>query len=337
MKNKIFKKVFIVIGIFVLLFPLFMETANAHWAETDIAYLSRNYELGSVFTDRDLDDSIRIEDFQYLVGEVLDIKYDGVPDAITREALVYELSKIWAEQAGRDLETVPVIMMLIYSDTDEIDLKYRHGVTVAYMIDIAKGKAPGIFDPEAEVTYGELAVLINNTKRAIDNEIKNQSSQLKNEEQGLEKEGLETKGSYQIKDDKIVFDFELINHYPEEKELQFSSGQQFEIVIRDENDKEVYRYSEGKFFTMALIYKDIDSGDSLKWQDEWDMRDEEGKKASSGKYLAEIEIIATVDEKEEKIEDSQLRTIVEFALMRVDQYSANEDSQDKTGDRKSVV
>lgn len=49
----------------------------------------------------------------------------------------------------------------------------------------------------------------------------------------------------------MSFDFPLTNHSPEVKELQFGSGQQFELVVRDEKGKEVYRYSDGKFFTMA--------------------------------------------------------------------------------------
>ena len=40
---------------------------------------------------------------------------------------------MWAQKTGRDLESIPVIKMLIYSDTDSIDAKYRQGITVAYM------------------------------------------------------------------------------------------------------------------------------------------------------------------------------------------------------------
>ncbi len=43
----------------------------------------------------------------------------------------------------------------------------------------------------------------------------------------------------------------------------------------------MYRYSDVKFFTMALVYKDINPGESLKWQDEWDMTDKEGQKLKS--------------------------------------------------------
>ncbi|MEJ6949499.1 BsuPI-related putative proteinase inhibitor [Natronospora cellulosivora (SeqCode)] len=98
------------------------------------------------------------------------------------------------------------------------------------------------------------------------------------------------------------------------KDLQFGSGQQFEIIVRDKEDQEVYRYSEGKFFTMALVFKSIEAGESLSWQYEWDMKDKDGKLVSPGKYYAEIEIITIADEDKE-IADSQLKSILEFELV----------------------
>ncbi|AOY74579.1 stalk domain-containing protein [Clostridium formicaceticum] len=124
----------------------------------------------------------------------------------------------------------------------------------------------------------------------------------------------ETKGSYVIKDDKVVFDFELMSHYTEPKELQFGSGQQFEIVIVNEEDEEVYRYSDDKFFTLALIFKNINPGEAIKWQDEWDMTNKEGEKLTSGKYQAKINVLVIEEEKKEKIEKSQLTTIIDFSL-----------------------
>ena len=42
---------------------------------------------------------------------------------------------------------------------------------------------------------------------------------------------------------------------------------------------------------MALIYKSINSGESLTWQDKWDMTNKEGEKVQSGKYKAIIKIL----------------------------------------------
>lgn len=130
----------------------------------------------------------------------------------------------------------------------------------------------------------------------------------------LSRDMLATSGGCEITEDKVFFDFALTNHSSEVMELPFGSGQQFELVIIDEKDEEVYRYSDGKFFTLALVYKQINPGESLRWQDQWDLRDKEGNVVSPGRYRAEIEIMVIPEEDKDKIEDHQLRTTIEFTL-----------------------
>ena len=278
-----------------------------HWAQIHKEKLLSNYGAESIFKNKDLNDSIAAEDFKKLIQLSISQEYDKEPDGVTREAIVYELTKIWAEKTGKNLDTVPVVKMLIYPDTDKIDIKYNHSVMVAYMLDIAKGRETRKFDPKAFVTYGELAALVNNTDKAIQKE-------LRSNPQSIAPGKFETRGTYEIKEDKVVFDFEIISHYTEPKELKLGSGQQFELTITDESGEEVYRYSDGKFFTLALLLKTLNPGEVLKWQDEWDMTNKEGKKLESGKYKAEIKILPIFEEGEEKIEESQLTTVIEFSL-----------------------
>lgn len=284
-----------------------MSAELNHWAETYIERLSQNYDVESVFKGKNLNGAIEVQDFQKLVQMTIDKEYNGAPDSMAREAVVHELTRIWAEKTGQELDNIAVIKMLIYSDTDQIDAKYNHSVTVAYMRNIAKGIGAGIFNPKADVTYGELAALVNNTFNAVEKE-------LKEVKQPIAKVKFETKGSYGIKDGKVVFDFELMSHYTEPKELKFGSGQQFEVTVTDEEGKEVYRYSDDRFFTLALQYKSVNPGESMKWQDEWDMTNKEGEKLTSGKYKAEIRIMVIMEEDEEKIEESELATVVDFSL-----------------------
>ncbi|RXE59977.1 BsuPI-related putative proteinase inhibitor [Acetivibrio mesophilus] len=278
-----------------------------HWSEGFIDQLSKNYDVMEVFGGKNLNSIIEAKDFDKLVKLVLDENYNGSPDSVTREAVVHELMQIWADKTGKDLDKIPVIKMLIYVDLGEVDTKYYQSIMVAYMKDVAKGRGEGIFDPKTSVTYGELATLIFNTAESIEKEKEANV-------QPIAKERFETRGNYEIKDDKVVFDFELMSHYTEAKELMFGSGQQFEVTITDEKGNEVYRFSEGKFFTLALVPKTINPGEAIKWQDEWDMTDKEGNKLTTGKYQAKIEIMVIQGEEEEKIEESQLSTVVEFEL-----------------------
>lgn len=290
-----------------------------HWAEMYLEQLSTKYNVESVFKDKDLEAYITEEDFLNIVRLVFNEEYDGAPDALTREAIVHEFVKIWAQETNQNLDEIAVIQMIFYADTDEIDPKYNHSVAVAYVNGIAKGRNNGIFAPKDNVKYGELATLALNTRRAIDAELDKLGDEKRPEnEQKVEEERFETRGSYKIEDDRVVFDFELINHYNEVKKLMFSSGQQFEIAITDEKGEEVYRYSDGKFFTMALVFKDINPGESLKWQDAWDMTNKKGEKLTQGKFKAKINILARLadgfEESSEKIDESQLSTIIEFSI-----------------------
>lgn len=134
------------------------------------------------------------------------------------------------------------------------------------------------------------------------------------EQPGINRKTLATVADCRLENDKVIFDFALANHSSAAKKLQFNSGQQFELIIKNEKNEEVYRYSEGKFFTQAIIYKTIEPGGSLHWQAQWDMRNKEGKAVSAGRYRAEIKIMATEGKGVKKTEKSQFKTVVEFWL-----------------------
>ena len=159
-----------------------------------------------------------------------------------------------------------------------------------------------------------LKLLETNNYKLTDEVEKYRKGAIECELKSSKREKLETIGDYKIKDNKVVFDFQLVNNFTQTRELQFSSGQQFEIIITNEKGKEVYRYSDGKAFTMALVYKSIKPGELLKWQDEWNMINKEGERLSSGEYQAKISVLATSLEKNEKRAESRLTTIVSFDL-----------------------
>lgn len=324
MKNKIFRNTILTLAVSSLIAgPIFAQSIKpisaedikimpinyvfSHWAESYVEKLSVDFNLEELFKDKELDNPITGEDFNKIIKLTIDKDYENVPESLTREALVYEFAKIWAEKAGKNVDEMPIIKMLIYQDTGDIDIKYLNGVYVAYMFDIAKGKGNGIFDPKSKATYGELAVLVNNTIKAIEEEGEA-------EVPSIMAGKFENRSSYEIKDGKVVFNFELMSHYEEAKDLMFGSGQQFEIVVTNEEGQEVYRFSEGKAFTMALIYKTLNPGEALQWQDEWDMTNKEGVKLRTGSYKAEIQILAALEGQDEEIPADQLTSHIEFTL-----------------------
>lgn len=278
-----------------------------HWSQSYVDDLASRHDIDSIFKDKSLDAPIAVEDFGKLIRLVIDEDYQASPESTLREAVVYECARIWAEQTGRDLDQVFIIQIAPYNDTDKMDSKYAHGVYVAYLQDIARGRGNGIFDPKTPATYGELATLISRTNMAIEKE-------LASAPQPIVAGRFETRVAYEIRENKVVFDFELMSHYTRPQDLTFSSGQQFELTITDEKGEEVYKYSDGKFFTMALVTRTINPGESLEWQDEWDMTNKDGEKLESGKYTAVITIMAIPESGEEKLDESQFTATVAFSL-----------------------
>jgi len=311
MKRKLFTLSIALLLALVLTVPVFAaaQGVSNHWAQKYIDELALKNDISSVFSGKDLNAFITVEDFKKAVKLFIDENYEGSPDSVAREAIVYEFTRLWAERTGNNLDEIMTIQVLIYEDTDKIDPKYNHAITVAYMNEIARGRGNGIFDPKTNTTYGELATLIYFTDKAIS---KSLEQSLEGETPSIIKGRLETRASHEIKDGKVVFNLELMSHYTKPVELMFSSGQQFEITVTDEAGNEVYRYSDGKFFTLALLNKTINPGESLKWQDEWDLTNKDGEKIISGNYKAEIKILASSET--EKIDDSELTATIELIV-----------------------
>lgn len=133
-----------------------------------------------------------------------------------------------------------------------------------------------------------------------------------------------TTASYEFKNGQLVLNIEFTNNHSAAAQLQFGSGQQYEIVVTDESGNEVYRFSDGKFFTMALLFKDLQPGEALSWQETWDLTNKDGEKLRSGKYTATINVLALAESAEAKIPDEQLTAKLEFDLTELAKAAVKE-------------
>ena len=142
-----------------------------HWSQPFVDKLIEEYKVEEFFKEKDLSEVIKAEEFAELVKLTIDSGYVGQVESVSREMIIQEATRIWADNTKNNLDEIAIIKMIIYSDAMDIDAKYMHGVYVAYMKDIAKGKGNQRFDPKAEITYGELATLLCNTDAAIQKEL----------------------------------------------------------------------------------------------------------------------------------------------------------------------
>jgi hypothetical protein len=115
----------------------------------------------------------------------------------------------------------------------------------------------------------------------------NQSTNNANTEEPVNLENLETFIKATQEGENVHLTLVLQNNSSQNIELTFSSGQQFEIVVVNENNEEVYRYSKDKMFTQAIESKLIKAGSQLEWQDVW-----ETSGIQKGSYYVKAQIIA---------------------------------------------
>ena len=279
-----------------------------HWAEFELYKMQESFQQAVLLMKGGLDAEISYVDFQNLLRATIHKEFAVEIKEMTREEVVSVLMDLWAKETGQDLMDIVIPMVLVYEDTDQMNYDYTNKIMIAYFNGIAKGKGDGNFKPKDKLTYGEAVTLINRVKESIEG--------LKLEDNvkgGIVAGSFDTRATYKIEDKEVIFDFELFSNYTEKVEVSFSSGKQFDVVILDEKKEEVYRFSDDKMFTMALIYKTLEPGESIKWQDKWDKTNKAGEILTEGKYTAVITIDAILEEGQE-FKENQFKAEIEFNL-----------------------
>lgn len=112
--------------------------------------------------------------------------------------------------------------------------------------------------------------------------------------------GLYTGQDLYKKGDNITAHLRLYNYTDEDIRLDFPSGQRYDLYLW-QDQQEVWRWSEGKFFTMALIFKEIKAGESLVYDLDLDISLEPGEYILGGE-------LATIPERI-KLEEVTLRIV----------------------------
>ncbi len=84
----------------------------------------------------------------------------------------------------------------------------------------------------------------------------------------------------------------LRHSQPEPLKLTFSSGQTYELVIKDESGKEVYRWSDGQMFTQALREVEFPAGEK-NWMVTVRLAGRDGNPLPQGKYTTEAWLTTT--------------------------------------------
>lgn len=89
------------------------------------------------------------------------------------------------------------------------------------------------------------------------------------DEEMVEIDGLEYTMEVGKEGESIEITLSLQNTLDEPISVEFSSGHQFDIVIKDDEGNVLYDYAEGMMFTQAIVSETIDPGEELTFSDSW--------------------------------------------------------------------
>jgi hypothetical protein len=91
------------------------------------------------------------------------------------------------------------------------------------------------------------------------------------------------------KDKKLLFNISLENPTNDDVAVTFPSGQKYEIVIKNDLNEEIYRYSEGRAFTEAIVHETIPAGARLDFEEEWEIE----KNINGGNFEVNVSLPIT--------------------------------------------
>lgn len=89
-----------------------------------------------------------------------------------------------------------------------------------------------------------------------------------------------------VKDD-VRFSFEIANAGSKKLELKFPDGRTHDVIVLDSLGREVWRWSEGRFFTQSVQNRVLRISDSIRFEEAW-------KDAAPGTYTA-VATLASVN------------------------------------------
>jgi hypothetical protein len=109
--------------------------------------------------------------------------------------------------------------------------------------------------------------------------------------EGLFETTLETAAS----DEKIQISFSLKNIAGKMQQISYGSGQQYDIWVYNEQNEEIYTWSNNKAFTEALIVRELGETGELTFKENWTLKDNQGKSIPPGKYTIKVEVMIGIE------------------------------------------
>jgi len=77
--------------------------------------------------------------------------------------------------------------------------------------------------------------------------------------------------------------------------ITYGSGQRYDFWVYNEQNEEIYRWSNNKAFTQALIEHKLKKSEQLAFEETWNLLDNEGNPVPPGTYTIKVMIMIGSD------------------------------------------
>lgn len=160
------------------------------------------------------------------------------------------------------------------SDQTDINVSYSGAIQRALLYEFVSLDESGAFNPKEPMSRAKAAEQV---KLALDYAIERQMMI----EDNMKFEGRLSKSEI---DNGLKLHFEMENKTRKDLDLSFSSGKKYDYFIYDENDLLVYKWSNDKLFTMAVVFKTLPKEEFFSFDEIWNYVDNDGNPVEEGEY-----------------------------------------------------
>ncbi|NHN34847.1 BsuPI-related putative proteinase inhibitor [Paenibacillus agricola] len=93
--------------------------------------------------------------------------------------------------------------------------------------------------------------------------------------------------------------------------MSYGSGQQYDIFVYNEQNEEVFKWSNNKAFTSALIVRNLLKEGKLTFNEEWSLKNNKGNPIPPGNYTIVVRVMIGITSKTINPDDLTAKTILE--------------------------
>ncbi len=167
---------------------------------------------------------------------------------LTREEMVHYIMNAYKYKMG-DRYALINIKPPFFNDDSAVTAIYSGEVGRAAHYKLIVGAGKNLFQPKSNSTRAEAAVVISKLVKLVENQ----------------NTGVEIKPSISVKDTSIEMKLSIVNNSKNSVTFNHSSGQKFDFVLLGADKSELYRWSDGKAFTMMMTSSKIEAGKSIEY------------------------------------------------------------------------